>query len=75
MPHDADRARLRAIQDVSQVETTGGVTRIFVANAGRALGPIAAVIADGNQTVDRVAVHPVNLERVFLHLTGKALRD
>ena len=49
VPHDADRARLRAIQDVSQVETTGGVTRIFVANAGRALGPIAAVIADGNR--------------------------
>jgi ABC-2 type transport system ATP-binding protein len=75
VPDAGSLARLRAIEDVAQVETVDGVTRICVANAGRALGPIAAIIADCSGTVDGLEIHPVNLERVFMRLTGKALRD
>jgi ABC-2 type transport system ATP-binding protein len=74
-PTDADRAQLRAIPDVSNVETAAGVTQIFVTNARRALVPIAAMIADRPGAVAGLAIHSVNLESVFMRLTGKALRD
>lgn len=71
----ADPDRLRAIPSVTRVETTGTVTRIFVADASRALAPIAAIVAERAVGIDSLEVHPVNLEGVFMHLTGKALRD
>ena len=70
-----DAARLRAIRDVNRVETTQRLTRIFVTDAGRALAPIAAIIAERAGAIENLEMHPVNLERVFMHLTGKALRD
>jgi len=74
-PSDADRERVLAVRDVSQVETSDGVTRIFVTNARRALVSIAAIIADQPGAVAGLEIHSVNLERVFMGLTGKALRD
>ena len=75
LPDADDLARLREIDAIAGVETVGGVTRILAPNAGRALGPIAAVIAESAAAVERLEMHPVNLERVFMRLTGKALRD
>ncbi|MGH7786774.1 MAG: ABC transporter ATP-binding protein [Candidatus Binatia bacterium] len=75
VPDDVYRARLQAVRGVTRIETTAGLTRIFVANAGRTLGPIAAVLAECSGAVEGLRVHRVNLERVFLHLTGKARRD
>ena len=43
--------------------------------AARALGPIGAILAESGHTADGLEVYPVNLERVFMHLTGKELRD
>ncbi|MEO8603935.1 MAG: ABC transporter ATP-binding protein [bacterium] len=72
---DSDQARLRALGEVSRVDSADGLTRIFVENVGRALGPIAAILADRPGAVDGIEIHPANLERVFMHVTGKALRD
>ncbi len=74
-PSDADRARVAAIPEVSQVETADGVTRISVANARRALVALAPIIAACPGAVDGLEIHSVNLERLFMRLTGKALRD
>ena len=74
-PSDLDRARLRAIDGVTAVEAAHDTTRIRVSNAGLALGPIATIVAARTGTVPALAVHPANLEGLFLHLTGKALRD
>ena len=49
--------------------------RLHVRNAGRALAEVGAVLSRGAGEVDRVDVYPVDLERVFIHLTGRALRD
>jgi ABC-2 type transport system ATP-binding protein len=67
--------RLRSIPEVSQIETTDHVTRIIVTNVSRALGPIAALLAARPRATDAIEIHPVNLEQVFLRLTGKTLRD
>jgi ABC-2 type transport system ATP-binding protein len=74
-PLDGEAARLRAIPGVTRVEATAGRTRLVVTNARRALVPIAAVVAERPAGVEGLDIHPVNLERVFLHLTGKELRD
>jgi ABC-2 type transport system ATP-binding protein len=72
---DADRARLRGVPDVTRVEAAGNLTRIVVTSTSRALVPIAALLAELGGGVEGLEVHPVDLERVFMQLTGKALRD
>src|SRR5499426_4183466 len=49
--------------------------RLHVRNVGRALADLGLALSRAGGTVDRVDVHPVDLERVFIHLTGRALRD
>jgi ABC-2 type transport system ATP-binding protein len=69
-----DPARLSAIPEVREVENAEGLTRILVSDAARAVGPIAALLAERG-SVTGLEIHRVNLERVFMHLTGRALRD
>jgi ABC-2 type transport system ATP-binding protein len=71
----ADATRLGHIPEVVDVESSGDVTRLLVKDAARALGPIGAILAESGHTADGLEVYPVNLERVFMHLTGKELRD
>ena len=56
-------------------ESSAGVTRLLVRDAARALGAIGTILAESGHTADGLEVYPVNLERVFMHLTGKELRD
>jgi ABC-2 type transport system ATP-binding protein len=71
----ADSAALEAIPWVSRVESHERTTRVFVRSAARALGPIGAFLVDEGCEVEGLEVYTVNLERVFMHLTGKELRD
>jgi ABC-2 type transport system ATP-binding protein len=66
---------LRALPEVTRVETSGARILIFVKSAARALGPISAALAEAEGEVEEIEVYRVNLERVFMHLTGKELRD
>jgi ABC-2 type transport system ATP-binding protein len=68
-------SELRAIPEVKKVEIKDQLTRIFVTDAGRALGAICTVLAERPGAIESLNVRPVNLERVFMHLTGKGLRD
>jgi ABC-2 type transport system ATP-binding protein len=68
-------SRLAAIPDVSRFEWEGDVLRVFTTSAVRVLGPVSAALAESGATVDGIQIHRVDLERVFIHLTGKELRD
>jgi len=66
--------RLQGTVGVHRVETHDGVTRLFVSNAARVIGPLGQVLgryADGVT----VEIAPLSLENLFLQLTGKELRD
>ncbi len=68
-------SNLESIPQVVRVEANERVVRVFVKSAARALGPIGAFLVDEDCEVETLEVYSVNLERVFMHLTGKALRD
>jgi ABC-2 type transport system ATP-binding protein len=70
-----DETQLRAIPEVNKVEAREHLTRIFVTDAGRALAALPAIIGDRADAIESLHVRPVNLEQVFMHLTGSALRD
>jgi ABC-2 type transport system ATP-binding protein len=66
--------RLQGTVGVHRVETHDGVTRLFVSNAARVVGPIGRVLgryADGVT----IEIARLSLENLFLQLTGKELRD
>jgi ABC-2 type transport system ATP-binding protein len=48
---------------------------MLAADAGAVLAPALASLAEAGATVTSVEVEEPDLEAVFLHLTGKALRD
>jgi ABC-2 type transport system ATP-binding protein len=67
--------RLASIPGITKVERGERATRLFVESAARALPAIAAIVAPAGERLQGVQIYPVNLERVFMHLTGKQLRD
>jgi ABC-2 type transport system ATP-binding protein len=64
-----------ALPEVVKIERDEGVVRLFVKNAAHALAAIAGALRDSGDGIESVEVYRVSLERVFMHLTGKALRD
>ena len=66
---------LDALPDVVKVERDDGVLRLFVKSAARTLALIALVLHESGDAIESLEVYRVSLERVFMHLTGKALRD
>ena len=66
---------LEALPDVVKVERDNGVVRLFVKSAARSLALIAGVVRESGDEIESLEVYRVSLERVFMHLTGKALRD
>ncbi|MFQ5666159.1 MAG: ABC transporter ATP-binding protein [Candidatus Binatia bacterium] len=74
LPAAADLGRLRRAAGVCRVEAHDGVTRVFVTRAAEALGPLQQVIGRFVGSVS-VEIVPLSLGAVFLHLTGKELRD
>jgi ABC-2 type transport system ATP-binding protein len=67
--------RLASIPGITKVERGERSTRIFVESAARALPAVAAIASAANEKLRGVQIYPVDLERVFMHLTGKHLRD
>jgi linearmycin/streptolysin S transport system ATP-binding protein len=69
----ADKARTLAAVRAASVED-GGV-QLIVEHARGLLPELLRTVAAGGFAVDAVEVDEPDLEAVFLHLTGKALRD
>jgi ABC-2 type transport system ATP-binding protein len=88
MVAEGDQVRLAAAGDltkaaadlagrswVRQAKATDGTIDLVVDDASRELPAILADLAAGGLAVSSVEVHEPDLESVFLHLTGRALRD
>lgn len=63
---------LRGLSSVREASARDGSIELLVDNARAVLPQIFSTLAGGVRTIE---VHEPNLESVFLHLTGKALRD
>jgi len=68
------RRKLEAVRGVSRVEALDDTTRVFADSAARVLGPIGSILLEEDRH-DGLEVYALNLERVFMHLTGRELRD
>jgi ABC-2 type transport system ATP-binding protein len=67
--------RLRLVRGVARAEFAQGEIAISGENVDAALADIIAKVAEHGRRVSSIDVRKPNLEAVFLHLTGKALRD
>jgi len=67
--------KARAIVGVEQVDRVDGGIKVLTATSGKILGQTIAVLESGGSHVMSVSVTEPDLESVFLHLTGKSLRD
>lgn len=66
---------VRELAGVSEVHEGDHRLDVFVDQASVVLPSLLAKVAEGGGTISAVEVLEPNLEAVFLHLTGKALRD
>jgi len=64
-----------SMEGVEQADVRDGGMELVAAQAGQLLNGILAVLTEAGVSVSSVRVEEPNLEAVFLHLTGKALRD
>ena len=68
-------AACRALPSVHDVSTKAEHVQLVVDEARRTLPAILEAVSDAGAAVRSVEVTEPDLEAVFLHLTGKALRD
>jgi ABC-2 type transport system ATP-binding protein len=66
---------LRAVPGVSQADRANGTLRLLARDGNAALPELITVANSQGVRVNNVSVRAPNLEAVFLHLTGRALRD
>jgi ABC-2 type transport system ATP-binding protein len=66
---------VRAIAGVKQADRTDGAIQVLTPSSGSILGKLVATLESEGAHVTSIAVTEPNLESVFLHLTGKSLRD
>jgi ABC-2 type transport system ATP-binding protein len=66
---------LRTVAEIQQITAAEGSVEILVEGASRVLPRILEVAQKAEVGISGVEVVEPNLESVFLHLTGKALRD
>jgi ABC-2 type transport system ATP-binding protein len=69
----ADLAPLRALGGVCHVERGDGLVRLFVKRAADLLEPLQKIIS--RDKCARLRIAPISLESLFLHLTGRELRE
>ena len=72
---DASVERLRALPDVTRVEVTDWGLCLSVQRTAPALHAVTSVLDAVDGEPEGVEIHRMTLERVFMHLTGRALRD
>jgi len=76
---NAESARVidgwKSVQGVKKVTAEDGTLTILADDSNRVLPRLFEAAADGGMRITSVNVQEPNLESVFLHLTGRALRD
>jgi len=68
-------AALRALDGVEEASASDGRIELVIEKARNRLPQLLEIAAGAGATVRSVEVVEPDLEAVFLHLTGKALRD
>jgi ABC-2 type transport system ATP-binding protein len=68
-------AGIRTLQGVLKADVTDHTVSVIVPNAEQALAPAVTKANELGIKIHSVDMREPNLEAVFLHLTGKALRD
>jgi ABC-2 type transport system ATP-binding protein len=68
---DPDLGAVTALRFVDKIDRQPGVVRLTVRDAKARLPRILQVIGE----VDWVEVHPATLDDVFMHFTGREMRD
>jgi ABC-2 type transport system ATP-binding protein len=76
-PDAAERilAHVRAVEGVSTAALEDGSLEVFSGDAGAVLGGVVEALTLAQAAVRTVEIVEPNLESVFLHLTGRGLRD
>jgi ABC-2 type transport system ATP-binding protein len=67
--------RLTAVEGVDRATHSDSGLEVLSKDAGQVLAPTLAALAEVGAHVRDVHIREPNLESVFLHLTGKSLRD
>lgn len=65
----------RTTQGVSGIDATDGKVTALVDDSNRVLPRLFEAASEANVRITSVDIQEPNLETVFLHLTGRALRD
>jgi linearmycin/streptolysin S transport system ATP-binding protein len=74
VPADAIE-RLTEVDGVTRADVRDGGIEVLSRDAGQVLAPVLSSLGEAGAHVRDVHVREPNLESVFLHLTGKSLRD
>jgi ABC-2 type transport system ATP-binding protein len=72
---DAFVGRSRALPGVASAERTATGAEVLAVRAGTLLAPLVAAAAECGAHITGIELREPDLEAVFLHLTGRALRD
>jgi ABC-2 type transport system ATP-binding protein len=70
-----ERALLHALPGVREIHSEDGTTRLTVAEVHTAVPALMALLAERGVSLSTLTTHTATLEDVFLHLTGRTLRD
>ena len=68
-------AAVRALPNISRAEMIGGAIDVLTPDAAPVLGSVVGAIADSGAHIRAIEIVEPDLESVFLHLTGRGLRD
>jgi ABC-2 type transport system ATP-binding protein len=63
------------LEGIEAVSSTDGQVVVNVEDAEKVLADIVSAASELNTNVRTIEIREPNLETVFLHLTGRALRD
>jgi ABC-2 type transport system ATP-binding protein len=72
---DAFAARCRRLPGVASADRVEGGVDVLALEAGGLLAPVVAAAGESDARITGIDVREPDLESVFLHLTGRALRD
>ena len=67
--------RCRALAGVASAETADGGVEVLATGAAALLEPLVSAARESGARITGIEVREPDLESVFLHLTGRALRD
>jgi ABC-2 type transport system ATP-binding protein len=73
---DEWKARLQALQDVTEVQSqSAGVYRVLTSNGSRTTTQLVEMASGLGETLTSLSVVNTSLDDVFVHYTGRQLRD